>query len=139
MSDCDIMSLGLIPLALFLLYATIQDVRNLAVERITFAIWGAVALIGWWLGTWPFAWGQAAACFGLLWLAGVGRGDRIGGLLIGGLMPWGSALAVCVALAAAMLYYQRTGRPPEHVAFYPFLSLGVAAMILVRWGLLRGA
>ena len=123
------MSLGLIPLALFLLYATIQDVRNLAVERVTFLVWGLVAIIGWALDAWPLAWIAGLACFGLLSLAGTGRGDRLGGLFIGALMPSGAGFAVCIGLACAALYYRVTRRPPEHVALYPFLSLGVAAMI----------
>lgn len=134
------MSLGLVPLVLFLLYATIQDVRNLAVERLTFLVWGGVAMLGWALGAWPLIWIQGLVCFGLLTLAGVGRGDRLGGLFIGALMPWGAGLAIALGLALAALYYRLTNRPPEQVALYPFLSVGVAVIIgALAMGYLRGS
>lgn len=129
------MSLGLFPLVLFLLYATIQDVRSHSVERITFAIWGAVALIGWWLGAWPFSWPMAAYGYAVMWIADTGSGDRLGAALIGGLMGAPDALyPLSVALGFGMLHFWRSKRPPQSLPLYPFLSLGVAAMILFRLG-----
>jgi hypothetical protein len=126
------MSLGLVPLVLFLLYASIQDARTLTIHRYTLVLWGGVAVIGWTLGAWPIVWIQALACYGVLWLAGVGRGDRYGGLLIGGLLPGYPSLALCIGLTLACLYYRRTGQPPHAVPLYPFLSVGVAVMICLQ-------
>lgn len=127
------MSLGLIPLALFLLYATVQDIRYLAVKRYTVILWGAVAVIGWLAGAWPFDAVAGLLCFGTLWLAGTGRGDRLGGLLIGGLMGVSGIYAVCLALSGCLVYCVRTGRVLHQVPLYPFLSATVAVIVGIMY------
>ena len=123
------MSLALVPLVLFLLYASIQDVRGLAVERFTFWLWGTVTLAGWFSGAWPFTWSSALVCFFALWVAGTGRGDRLGGLFIGGLLGPMGGIAVALGLVLALLVCWRVRCSPNHIALYPFLSVGVAVMI----------
>lgn len=126
------MSLGLAPLALFLLYACREDVEWLSVRRPTFVLWGGVTAIGWWVGAWPFYGWVALACFAVLWIAGTGRGDQVGGLLIGGLLGPDALLAVPLALVAAFAVCWRRQSSPHALALYPFLSLAVAGMIGLR-------
>ena len=125
----DILSLSAIPAILFLLDASREDARWLSIQRRTVLVWGAVALAGWWWGVWPLAWWAALAGWGTLWLAGVGHGDRMGGLIVGALIGWSALFGIVAALVACGDYCLRTHRSPAGVAFYPFLLGGTAVII----------
>lgn len=123
------MSLGLAPLSLFLLYACREDVERLSVRPLTLAVWAVVAGLGWWLGAWPVYGWSALGCFAVLWVAGVGVGDRLGGVLIGGLLGPSAFLAISLALVGAFAVCWQYRRSPHALPLYPFLSLGVAGII----------
>lgn len=135
------MSLGLVPLALFLLAACREDVRTLTLRYLTLLVWGAVALAGWWQGAWALDWRWSLLCFGLLTLAGTGRGDRYGGLLVGAWLGALSGPAVALALAGVWSYCWRRHRAPDATPFYPFLSAAIAVIIglQVVVGFVRGS
>lgn len=126
------LNLGLVPLILFLLYATREDAEWLSIRPRTVGVWGAVALAGWGISAWPLHGWAALACCGLLAVAGVGAGDRWGGLLVGGLMGTAGSTAVGLALVLALGYCWRGRRAPAAVPFYPFLSASVGAIIVVQ-------
>jgi hypothetical protein len=126
------MSLGLIPLVLFLLSASREDVRNFAIRRVTVLLWSAVAVVGWWSGAWSLDVYGIVICGVMLWLAGTGRGDRYGGALMGGLMGPDAVYAITLALAGALLVSWYRDRPTHALALYPFLLAGVSSIIGYR-------
>lgn len=127
------MSLGLIPLVLFLLSASREDVRDFTIRRVTVLLWSVVALVGWWTGAWFLDWYGAAVCGGMCWLAGTGRGDRYGGVLMGGLMGFDAIYAITLALIGAAIANWYHDRPFHALALYPFLLAGVSSIIGYRY------
>lgn len=126
------MSLGVIPLALFLAHATFQDVRCRAVYGVVFVFWSLVMVAGWALEVWELSGEGALLGFGLTWLAGLARGDRYGSAMVGALIGLDlAALSLLIAFAVAFIWWRSYGdeRSPADFAFFPFLSAGVGAMV----------